>query len=377
MKKIGLYIHIPFCIKKCNYCDFNSYSGKENLHEEYVKCLVYEMKNYNSMYEGIVVDTIFIGGGTPTCLGNKQIEYLLSSCYEIFDIARGAEITIECNPGTLGRDKLKAMKASGINRLSIGLQSFQDKELKSLGRIHTKDEFIENYYAARSEGFNNINIDLMFSIPEQDLKSWESNIQNVIRLNPEHISCYSLIVEEGTGFYESFLKNEITLPTEEVDRLMYDKAINLLKDTGYVHYEISNFSKDSYQCKHNIKYWKMDEYLGIGAGAHSFIDNVRYSNVNCPEEYIKAISFGTMPVKDKTSLSKQDLMSEFIFLGLRLLEGINTCEFKMKFHEDICSIYKEQIDKFISLNLLRRIGDNLTLTYRGIDISNKIFLEFI
>ncbi len=377
MKNIGIYIHIPFCVKKCDYCDFNSFAGKDHLHEEYVNCLIDEMEMYKDVLSNINIDTIFIGGGTPTCLGAGSIEQIMYKCASTFNISPNAEISIEANPGTITSVKLRGMRNSGVNRLSFGLQSWNDEELKLLGRIHTKDEFIRNYELARVEGFDNINIDLMFALPDQDLKKWKATLDNVVTLNPEHISCYSLTIEEGTFFHQYLERGKIKLPDQETDRLMYENAINTFRENGYKQYEISNFSKQGYECRHNKKYWLLDEYIGFGAGAHSFIGEERYSNELNPEDYIKRIRTKVTPVKEKISLDKKDCMSEFIFLGLRLMSGININEFERRFGIDIYSIYKIQIDKFLSLNLLKREEDNIKLTNRGIDISNKIFSEFI
>ncbi|MDK2811639.1 MAG: hypothetical protein PWR27_2348 [Petroclostridium sp.] len=377
MKRLGLYIHIPFCIQKCYYCDFNSYSGLEYVKGDYVDCLIKEMYLYKDKLDNIIVDTVYIGGGTPTCLEETQLENILRNCFDTFKINANCEVSIESNPGTLSRKKLRVLKQCGVNRLSIGLQSWDDMQLKALGRIHSKNQFLENYYTARQEGFHNINIDLMFSLPGQDLEQWQVTLNNVIQLGPEHVSCYALKIEEGTKFYDDYHNNRLHLPDEETDRSMYDKAVQMLTHHSYNHYEISNFAKKGFECRHNLIYWKAKEYIGIGAGAHSYLNGERYSNINSPQEYIKQTGQNNFPIAEKIQLNIEDKMSEYMFLGLRLLEGISAQEFLERFNIDLNSVFGNQLNKFVRLGLLEQQGDKYRLTRRGLDVSNQIFVEFI
>lgn len=375
MEDLGLYIHIPFCKSKCYYCDFNSYSGKEDIQDVYVDCLIEEIKRRSDLMDGYNLKTIFIGGGTPTYLNLNAIERLLLF---LKDYAKDdVEYTCEANPGTLSAEKLKLMKENGINRLSIGLQSWNDRILKLLGRIHSVDEFIENYNQARRLGFNNINVDIMFSFEGQNKEDLESTLDNLINIKPEHISCYSLIIEEGTVFNELYKAGKLKEIDEDTDREMYYMVNRKLEDAGYVHYEISNYAKPGFECRHNIAYWKTIDYLGAGAGAHSLIRGTRFSNETVPEKYISSIIKGNLPVSVKNLLSVDDMMSEYMFMGLRMIEGIDIEEFYKRFGTDIYNVYGDQIKYLIQNGLLMVNKNRLRLTVRGVDLSNQVFVEFI
>ena len=295
-KNIGIYIHIPFCKKKCEYCDFKSYVSKENLIDRYIKWVNYELKEVgegnkidyeNNIDDLIIVKTIYIGGGTPSILPPKYISDILRTVKENYTIDNeNLEVTIEVNPGTVDEEKLMEYKKCGVNRLSIGLQATQNRVLNVLGRIHTYNDFLVTYNSAREIGFDNINVDLMLGIPGQSLEDVQESVEKIIKLSPEHISTYSLIIEEGTPFYKKLEKNEINLPGEEIERKMYWLVKRKLEDAGYVHYEISNFAKRGYESKHNLACWNQEEYVGVGAAAHSYTNNVRYSNICEIEEYI-------------------------------------------------------------------------------------------
>lgn len=363
----SLYVHIPFCVQKCLYCDFNSYTNM-NLQDSYMEALEKEL----STIDQTKFKTIFVGGGTPTILTLKNLEKLLKALNKF----EASEYTFECNPGTLSIEKLKIMKNHGVNRLSIGLQALQNNLLKELGRIHDVNSFLESYDNARNYGFNNINLDLMFGIPNQSIKEWFHTIHKVIELNPEHISCYSLIIEEGTPFYEMYEKKLIKLADEDIERQMYYYAIEELKKNGYIQYEISNFSKINFECKHNITYWQDKEYYGIGAGAHSYVNNIRYSNYLGIEEYINHIKKGD-GVQSKNYLTISDELSEFMFLGLRMTKGISKKEFRDRFHSDIYDVYNKEINNLIKDKLLEDDGNNIKLTGRGTDVSNQVFVRFL
>ncbi|MEA5007516.1 radical SAM family heme chaperone HemW [Clostridium tyrobutyricum] len=369
---LSLYIHIPFCVRKCLYCDFNSYSGMENLMIKYGKSL---QKDINSaVYDKI--GTIFIGGGTPTYLSLDVWKNVYHSILKL-NLIHDMEFTVEGNPGTFSEEKLSFLKYMGVNRLSIGLQSWQNKILKSLGRIHTIDQFLESYKLARKLKFSNINIDIMFGLPNQSILDWRETLKNVVQLNPEHISCYSLIIEKNTAFYNMHREGNLVLPQEDLEREMYEFAVDFLEHNGYVQYEISNFSKPGFQCKHNLNYWNLGEYIGVGAGAHSYVKGYRYKKIEYIAQYIGEADNNNFSKLDFHKNSIEDDMEEFVFMGLRKNEGISILDFKSRFHRDIYSIYKTQIDKHIAYGTLIENGDRLYLSKRGIQVSNSVMCDFI
>jgi oxygen-independent coproporphyrinogen III oxidase len=374
---LGLYIHVPFCAQKCYYCDFNSYKIKSNEKEDYLINIEKEMKLYKEEFKDKSFDTVFFGGGTPSILKVEELKKLINYMYENFNIKKDAEITIECNPGTLNKEKLQAMKDMGINRLSIGLQATQNHHLKSIGRIHTYEEFEKNYYDAVDVGFNNINVDLMYALPNQKEEDWKETLNKIVNLNPSHISAYSLILEEGTKLYDMYENDEFKLLDEDTDIDMYNYTIDTLKKYGYSQYEISNYAKEDKECKHNIIYWKCDNYLGLGPGASGFIGDIRYSNVEALNEYNDKMNKNIKPISEENKLSDTDKIEEFIFMGLRMNEGINLNLFKERFNTDFYDLYKDVLDKLLENKLLKLEDSNLSLTQKGREISNSVFIEFI
>ena len=378
---LGLYIHIPFCVSKCNYCDFNSYKMDQNLKTRYLEDLKIEMDFYkNELQEDNnikEITSIFIGGGTPSILTSNEIKELMLSIKERFNIKQDAEITMECNPGTLTIDKLKVMKESGINRLSIGLQAVQNYHLNAIGRIHTYEVFERNYKEASNVGFKNINIDLMYALPNQKLEEWKESLQKIVALNPTHISAYSLILEEGTKLYDMYQNNEFEVIDEDTDIEMYNYTINYLKENGYNQYEISNYSKDGYECKHNIVYWNCDNYIGVGAGASGFIGDIRYSNVEGLDEYHNKILSNEKPIENIEVLSIDDKIQEKIFMGLRMNNGIKFIDFKKQFDIDFEEKYKEKIKVLEENKLINKDEFGIRLTQKGREISNSVFIEFL
>ena len=380
---IEIYIHIPFCLKKCAYCDFLSGPQDEDTIEKYVESLLDEIHAHSSNAELVAnyeVTSIFLGGGTPSVLSASQIEQVFVALRENFEITQGAEITIEANPGTVTREKLETYRACGINRISFGLQSTNNEELKLLGRIHTYEEFLESFNLARECGFDNINVDLISAIPKQTVASWEKTLQKVIDLNPEHVSAYSLIVEEGTPFakvYGEGCPGERDLPSEEDERTIYYRTEELLNAAGYHRYEISNYAKEGKECRHNLGYWERKEYLGIGLGSASLINNTRYSNTTDLKKYIKDAKQPDTIQENIQVLSRQEQMEEFMFLGLRKMEGVSESEFEKCFGVSIDEVYGKQLEGFIKKGLLERKDGWIRLTRQGIDISNYIFAEFM
>jgi oxygen-independent coproporphyrinogen-3 oxidase len=382
LKKLGLYLHIPFCIKKCLYCDFLSFEDSSTeMQNRYMKMLVNEVVLKGNLYrKDYIVDTIFIGGGTPSLIDEAFIVALMAAIKASFNVVEDAEITIESNPKTLTKNKLEAYIKSGVNRISIGAQSMDDNCLKQLGRIHTSEDFVENFNVARDSGFKNINIDLMFAIPEQSIEIWKKSLEAAISMQPEHISFYSLQIEEETPYFEMFKKGELNQTVDEVDRNMYHLGIDILKEAGYYHYEISNAAKPGYECRHNLKYWSFDDYLGIGLGSHSFINGRRSSNTKDIKSYMEKCSNDQNPEDWHHENTQKDSISEYVFTGLRKTDGIDLCEFRKRFGMPIEVYYKEQwlnINKFINDDYLIMRNDKLFLTEKGIDISNAIFVELV
>lgn len=371
--KISLYIHIPFCIRKCLYCDFPSFSGMESVFDDYVRMLCREIDETYSDYRGMEVKSIFVGGGTPSVLPPALLGRISDKIFSRFDVDSKAEITIETNPGTLDAKKLGEMKSMYFNRLSMGLQAWQDRLLKKLGRIHTADEFETNFLQARDAGFKNINVDLMFALPAQSLDDWQETLEKVMKLRPEHISAYSLIIEEGTPFFDMFDRGELKETDEVTDRKMYYLAKEMLSDKSYKQYEISNFAKEGFECYHNKVYWRTEEYQGFGLGAHSYAGGVRFHNTYDMKEYLRGEGLRL----DKEFLSLQEKQEEFMFMGLRMNEGVSEAEFMRRFGESMDSVYGDEIKELISEELLVKKDGRLSLTDRGVDISNSVFEKFI
>ncbi|MCR5147003.1 MAG: radical SAM family heme chaperone HemW, partial [Clostridia bacterium] len=332
MEKIGIYVHIPFCKQKCKYCDFVSFQCKEAKYEDYFKCLIKEIVDKSDEIKD-QIDTIYIGGGTPSIVPAKYIEEIIKAIKENYKVLKNAEITIEVNPGTVDEQKLTAYKEIGINRLSIGLQSTNDNLLKMLGRIHTYKEFEEVYQCARNVGFKNINVDLMIGLPNQTIKDVEESLNRIIEKSPEHISVYSLIVEEGTKMYDLINKGTLELTAEELERKMYWKVKSILEESGFNQYEISNFSKPKYESKHNMNCWNQHSYLGFGVAAHSYYDGMRYSNIINLDRYIENYKNeeAVYNIVFHEQQDKNDMMKEYMILGLRKLSGVKISEFKNKF----------------------------------------------
>ena len=380
-KELELYVHIPFCVKKCRYCDFLSAPASAYTREIYLNRLCRQIRNFRAEEE-YVVRSIFIGGGTPSLLSGDEMKLLFESIRDHFVLKPDAEITAECNPGTLSPEKLSAYAACGINRLSIGLQSANDEELKLLGRIHTWNEFLRNFEAARNAGFQNINIDLMSALPGQTIASWERTLTLTAKLAPEHISAYSLIIEEGTPFYEMYGDSEDKrsrgldqplLPSEEAEREMYWLTKDILSSFGMKRYEISNYAVPGYECIHNIGYWRRVPYAGFGLGAASLVGSRRYRTTEDLDAYLR----GDDSEKDVVFLSEQDEEEETMFLGLRMTEGVSLEEFRKTFGISMYSLYGSTIEKLRSLGLIEVTGGWLRLTEKGTDVSNPVLAEFL
>ena len=378
MEELGIYIHIPFCKQKCFYCDFCSFANKNEMQGKYVETVINEIKNITHK-EKYTVTTIYLGGGTPSILNPNYIKSILQEIKSSFEILDDAEITIEINPGTVNEEKLKRYKEYGINRLSIGLQSANDKILKNIGRIHDYKQFEETFFYARKCGFRNINVDLMIGLPTQAIEDVKQTLEKIIQKNPEHISVYSLIIEEGTIIEKLINENKLQLPDEETERIMYWTVVNKLKENGYNQYEISNFSKKTYESKHNTNCWKQKQYIGLGTSAHSYLNKKRYSNTNNIEEYIKNIQENNISknITIHEEQTEESTMNEYMLLGLRMIQGININEFKQKFKIDPTIKYKEILEKLQKENLIQITKTSIKLTKQGIDFGNIVWEEFI
>lgn len=376
--ELGLYLHLPFCISKCPYCDFNSYQlNEDNQISSYISALYQEITTYSKKLKKSNIKTIYLGGGTPTILSGVQIYNILEFCKSKFTIDKDAEITIEANPGTLDGEKIKLLIESGINRLSLGAQSFNNLFLKKLGRIHNTQDIIDSYYLARKEGFNNINIDIMFALPDQTTEDLQITLKKAISLKPDHLSLYNLTIKPGTEYYKKYKKGKLKLPNEDEEFDMYKWAIKFLEESGFEHYEISNFARPYKRSMHNLIYWQNKPYLGIGAGAYSFIKGYRYMNYESPARYTKEMMSGKLPVDNGEKLSLRKRMIETIILGLRTKDGVGYQKFKIRFKVDINNVFHKQISKLINLRLLQKDDFKIKLTKRGIFLANIVFREFV
>ena len=382
MKYMQLYVHIPFCVKKCSYCDFLSFSCDERTQIEYADALIREISYYGPQYRDYVVNTIYIGGGTPSWLNEDKMVEIMNTIYENFQVLEDAEISMECNPGTVTAAKLRKYRMAGINRLSIGLQSADNEELKILGRIHTFEQFVKTYELAKETGFANVNVDLISGIPYQTTEKFLKTLQKVVWLKPNHISAYSLIIEKGTPFYETYkfdaVRQEAGMPTEvlpnedEVYRI-YKLTQDYLRRAGYQQYEISNFAQPGFECEHNIGYWTRRNYLGLGLGAASLVENVRYSNTTDLYEYIEDPTANRIA----DTVSRKAQMEEFMFLGLRMNEGVTRDRFLREFGIPIDGIYRDVLERMKAEDLLYVENGQIRLTDRGMDLGNYVMSQFL
>ena len=415
-KQLELYIHIPFCVKKCEYCDFLSFPADEPAQRRYLIALLKEVEYYGMRTDGYRVSSIFIGGGTPSSINAEWIRRILDTVRRRYDLAEDAEITIECNPGTLTPQKLEIYKKAGVNRLSIGLQSTLDEELKTLGRIHTYEEFLESYRAARDAGFYNINIDLMSGLPYQTPEKFQKTLYEVIGLRPAHISVYSLIIEKGTPFWDHYQKDLAlqkagkrtkALPDEDTEYTIYKMTQRMLAEEGFAQYEISNYARPGWECRHNCGYWTGVDYLGIGLGASSYFEGYRFSNTSDMQKYLRLIpdlymsavdrseKLGFMVMdqekldrldegkllgqvhKELTRMDETSRMEEFMFLGLRMICGVSKEEFYRRFGKDMQEVYGEQLADLSEKELLIEEEDRVYLTERGLDLGNYCMAKFL
>jgi len=373
---IELYLHIPFCARKCAYCDFLSFPHGEEIQKRYVDRLIEEIKTASAGFRDTTVMSVFVGGGTPSILKSEEIVRIFDALRNTFNIEETAEISMEANPGTVTKEKLLDYRRAGINRLSFGLQSADNQELKALGRIHTYEEFLESYRLARDCGFENINVDLMSALPGQTVDSWLETLKKVAALKPEHISAYSLIIEEGTPFYEMYGdgRGEDLLPDEDSEREMYHRTKTVLKDLGYERYEISNYAKPGFECRHNVGYWTNVPYLGLGLGASSYIEGCRFQNTADLDEYLN----GDLGVRqEELVLSEQDMQEEYFFVGLRMVRGVSLKQFEERFGIPADQVYPGLLERLCREGVAECCGDMFRLTEYGMDVSNYAMAEFL
>jgi oxygen-independent coproporphyrinogen-3 oxidase len=378
-KEFGIYIHIPFCKRKCYYCDFISYQGKEELVERYIESICLEIENWKKSInvKQYNITTIYIGGGTPSYIEPKHIAQILK-CLDEF-INKNVEITIEINPGTVINSKLEKYKEAGINRLSIGLQETHEELLKTIGRIHNYEEFLNTYNWARGAGFKNINIDLMIGLPNQTIQDIKENLEKILKLKPEHISVYSLILEEGTNLEKQIEQGQLILPDEDIERNMYWYVKNALEKSGFNHYEISNFAKENKESKHNMNCWNQQQYRGFGIAAHSYVEGLRFSNTTNLEEYIDNAFNGDFRknIRVHERQNEECMKKEYMLLGLRKLEGISITEFKNKYKENPLFLYKRELNELVQEKLIIIGGDRIKLTNKGLDLANQVWEKFV
>lgn len=377
MKTLGVYIHVPFCVQKCAYCDFLSSPATRQAQIEYLRALKREIESESVKYKEFEVDTVFFGGGTPSILESNDIIEVMQVLRKFYNISENAEVSMEVNPATANLEKMIGLRNAGVNRLSIGLQSTNDEELKLLGRVHSYEDFLETYSLARAVGFDNINIDLMSALPGQTIETWLGTLNRVLDLRPQHISAYSLIIEEGTRLYDELDKFP-PIPDEDEDRKMYQETKRILAQKGYERYEISNYAQKGYESRHNIRYWKRDNYVGFGLGSASMVENVRWNNTSDMEVYLKELLEKTGSVKDDIQkLTENECMEEFMFLGLRMIKGVSKTDFYKAFGKSIGEVYGSVILKWKKENILTENDDYIALSDKGIDISNVVLSEFL
>ena len=377
--ELGVYVHIPFCVRKCYYCDFISYSNKFEVQEDYIKKLIQEIEDNRDLLKNNEITTIYIGGGTPSSIRTELIKDVLSKIYEVSNIKDKSdiEITVEVNPGTVTKDNLQLYKSCGVNRLSIGLQSTNDKILSEIGRIHNFEQFLNTYNWAVEAGFNNINVDLMLGLPNQNISDLKESLEKLVNLNPspKHISIYSLIVEEGTLIEKKISSGELELPNEDDERNQYKYSKSYLELNGYKHYEISNFAKLGYESKHNMNCWEQKQYVGFGLAAHSYIKGCRYSNTCSLEEYLSKQSKDVKKIHEEQNVN--DMKKEYMLLGLRKIRGVSISKFKEKFGENPIYLFRNELNKLVDEDLIIIDLDNIKLTNKGLDFANLVWEEFV
>jgi oxygen-independent coproporphyrinogen-3 oxidase len=375
--QVGIYIHIPFCVAKCYYCAFNSYAGLEHLHLDYIEALQREIARCARDKGSFRASSVYLGGGTPSLLSIDSLSAILGACLGSFAAMEGTEISVEANPGTVSASYLWDLRAQGVNRLSLGAQSFDDSILRLLGRIHTSADVKQSYESARDAGFQNVNLDLIYGIPTQTLEAWQEDLAEAMQLEPEHLSLYCLSVEEGTPLAKSISRGELPSPDPDLAAAMYASAQESLAEADYAHYEISNWAVAGRECQHNITYWRNQPYLGFGAGAHSFDGQARYYNVASPEEYVQRVLGGQEAMAGRDEIDHALEMSDTMIMGLRMCQGVSFSDFEDRFGSSPIKVYGYQIRELIGLGLLDANASGVRLTERGRLLGNEVFERFL
>ena len=374
---LALYIHIPYCLHKCGYCDFNSHPENQEESVRYVEALLSELKFYSTTLKKYSVLTVFMGGGTPTILPHLQLKRILQTVRQNFNLTLDCEITIEANPATIKLETLQEIRSAGYNRISIGVQSFDEKELQLLERVHNEEEIHSTVHRARAANFKNLSMDLMFALPDQTIEKWQSHLKQAIAKNPDHLSTYNLTIEPATAFFKLHEKGKLCLPHEEIQLEMYKITIQALEDAGYTQYEISNFSKPSMESQHNINYWNNGEYLGVGAGASSYLNGERYKNVNLPSIYIREIEIKSNAIDTRERLEPLQAMGETLMLGLRLLKGISIDVFENRFQVSFQKVYGKAVESLLNQELITFNQNRIALSRKGLFLADSVILKFM
>ena len=374
---LGLYLHIPYCLHKCGYCDFNSHPENQLESVHYVEALLKELKFYSTTLKSYNVPTVFMGGGTPTILPPSQLKKILDTVRQSFNLTPDCEITIEANPATIKLETLQEIHAAGYNRISIGVQSFDEKELQLLERVHNEEEIHSTVHRARSANFENLSMDLMFALPDQSTEKWQSHLKQATAKKPDHLSTYNLTIEPATAFFKLQEKGKLCLPHEDIQLEMYETTIQVLEDAGYSQYEISNFSKPGMESQHNINYWNNGEYLGVGAGASSYLNGERSKNINLPSIYIREIETKASAVDTRERLEPLQAMGETLMLGLRLLKGVSIDVFESRFQVSFQKVYGKAVESLLNQELITFNQNRIALSRKGLFLADSVILKFM
>ena len=374
---LGLYLHIPYCLHKCGYCDFNSHPENQVESVHYVEALLKELKFYSTTLKSYNVPTVFMGGGTPTILSPSQLKKILDTVRQGFNLTSDCEITIEANPATIKLETLQEIHAAGYNRISIGVQSFDEKELQLLERVHNEEEIHSTVHRARSANFENLSMDLMFALPDQSTEKWQSHLKQATAKNPDHLSTYNLTIEPATAFFKLHEKGKLCLPHEDIQLEMYKTTIQVLEDAGYSQYEISNFSKPGMESQHNINYWNNGEYLGVGAGASSYLNGERSKNINLPSIYIREIETKASAIHTREHLEPLQAMGETLMLGLRLLKGVSIDVFENRFQVSFQKVYGKVVESLLNQELITLNENRIALSRKGLFLADSVILKFM
>jgi len=372
---LGLYLHIPYCLHKCGYCDFNSHPENQEESIRYVDALIKELRSYAQ--KEYTVTSIFMGGGTPTILLPSQLKQILNTVQQGFNLTSDCEITIEANPATIKLQSLQEIRKAGYNRISIGVQSFDQKELQLLERVHGEKEIHSTVHRARSANFENLSMDLIFALPGQTIEKWQSNLKQAIAKNPDHLSTYNLTIEPATAFFKLHKRGKLILPNEDIQLEMYETTIRTLKDSGYQHYEISNFAKPGMESQHNINYWNNGEYIGVGAGASSYLHGERFKNTNLPSNYIRKLKAKKNAIESRERLEPIHAMGETLMLGLRMLKGVSVDAFERRFQVSFQKVYGKVLDPLLNQELITFNQNRIALSRKGLLLADSVILKFM